>query len=99
VDVNGDGKADLFLRNKDTGDLFCWFLDGPLLTGGGQIGYNPGAQFDVVSVEDLDGDTTADVLWKDVNGNTVYAWILNGLNFNSGSVVTTLPSGASIVEP
>ena len=99
VDVNGDGNADLFLRNKNTGDLFCWFLDGASLVGGNRVGYNPGLGVDVASTQDLDGDGTADLIWRDVNGNTTYAWILNGLNFASGGVVVTLPAGSNIVKP
>jgi hypothetical protein len=98
-DVNGDGNGDLFLRNKDTGALFCWYLDGASLLGGGQVGYNPGLSVDVASVQDIDGDGTADVLWRDVNGNGVYAWVLNGLNFGSGGLLVTLPAGAQIIKP
>jgi hypothetical protein len=98
-DVNGDGNGDLFLRNRNTGEVFCWFLDGNTLVGGGQVGYNPGLSVDVASVQDIDGDQTADVVWRDVYGNTVYGWILNGLNFGSGGVVVTLPAGSSIIKP
>jgi hypothetical protein len=97
--VNGDGNGDLFLRNKDTGELFCWYLDGASLLGGGQVGYNPGLSVDVASVQDIDGDGTADVLWRDVNGNGVYSWVLNGLNFGSGGLLVTLPAGAQIIKP
>jgi hypothetical protein len=100
-DVNDDGKADLFLRNKNTGDLFCWYLDGATLAAGsgGQIGYNPGLSVDVVSVADIDGDGTADVLWKDVSGPNVYGWILNVRAFASGGLVRTLPTGSSVISP
>ena len=99
ADVNGDGNGDLFLRNKDTGALFCWFLDGNTLVGGNQVGYNPGLSVDVASVQDIDGDGTADLIWRDANGNTVYGWILNGLNFGSGGVVVTLSAGTTIIKP
>ena len=95
----GDGNGDLFLRNKDTGALFCWFLDGNTLVGGNQVGYNPGLSVDLASAQDLDGDGTADLLWKDANGNTVYAWILDGLNFSSGGVLETLSPGGTIIKP
>ena len=51
------------------------------------------------SVQDIDGDGTADIIWRDATGNTVYGWILNGLNFSSGGVVVTLPSGSTIIKP
>ena len=99
ADASGDGKADLFIRNRDTGALFCWYLNGPTRTEGGQVGtYSPGTGIDVAAILDIDGDETVDVLWKEVNGNRVFGWILNGRTFVSGGQLTTLQNGVTIIR-
>ena len=37
--MNGDGNADVLLRNSDTGESYVWQLDGTTVTGGGFVGW------------------------------------------------------------
>lgn len=99
ADVNGDGKEDLFWRNSTTGALFVWYMDGTNQVGGGQVGYNPGPSVDLVTIGDVDGDGDPDLLWKAPAGTQVFVWILDERSFVSGGLLTTLPSGVSVLAP
>jgi hypothetical protein len=68
-DMNGDGRADLVARHKDTGDLFFYAgLDGGGFAARVLIGTNWKAYTKVVGVGDITGDGRPDLLAHDANG-------------------------------
>jgi hypothetical protein len=97
ADANGDGTADIFWRNKVTGAVFCWYLDGTTQSGGGQVGYNPGTSSDLVALADIDGDGTTDLIWR--NGNSVFGWLLDGIAFDSGALLRAVPANSTVLKP
>lgn len=75
-DLTGDGKADIVLRNIDTGYLFMWAMDSNLKT---YLDISPLAlNREVVEIADLTGDGKADLLLRNKDNGYVYMWQMDG---------------------
>lgn len=88
-DLDADGKPDLVLRNRVSGLLAAWFMNGTRLRDGALLSPStvddPGWR--VVSAADFDGDRKADLLWQHANGTTA-AWLMNGHVLRDGASLT-----------
>ncbi|MDE5111713.1 MAG: FG-GAP-like repeat-containing protein, partial [Trichodesmium sp. St7_bin2_1] len=76
-DFNGDGIADIFWRNKNTGDNKIW------LTGGDSkkdTVVNPGSfnpVWDVAGIADFNNDQVPDILWRHESSGANKVWLMN----------------------
>jgi uncharacterized protein (DUF2141 family) len=91
-DYNGDGKADILLRDSG-GNLGMWLMNGPVIASGAFVG-SPGA-YTVGGIGDFNGDGKADILLRDSGGN-LGMWIMNGPVIASGAFVGS-PGGSYTV--
>ena len=67
-DFNGDGKADILWQNDNgTGRHLADGRPHPV-TGGANVGFNPGPTWNVKAAGDFNGDGNADILWQNDNG-------------------------------
>lgn len=77
-DFDGDGKADLVWRNRTTGELRGWFLDGTALASEGQFGTVSSKDYEVVGIADYNGDGRLDIArWRNTNLE-LSIWLMNG---------------------
>jgi Ca2+-binding RTX toxin-like protein len=90
-DFNGDGKADVLIRN-DNGTLGTWFLNGTTLASGGTISALDNS-WSVVGVADFGGDGKSDILLRNT-GNTLVLWSMNGTAITSGPALTSIPDAS-----
>lgn len=77
-DFNGDGKADLVWHHQGTGDVYVWFMNGTVQTGGASLGRVPSLQWQIRQVGDFNADGMSDILWHHQTAGTLYVWYLNG---------------------
>jgi hypothetical protein len=76
ADLTGDGKADIVLRNTDTGYLYMWAMDGSLKT---YFGISPlPLNRQVVGLADLTADGKADIVLRNQDTGYLYMWAMDG---------------------
>lgn len=92
LDINADGRADLFWSNRQWSSADWWLLDGTSWTYG-EARYVSG-QYRVAGRGDFDGDGRSDVLWED--GSTLWLWRSEPLGGFSIHFVSGFPSGWTI---
>jgi len=93
-DLTGDGKADIVIRNMDTGYLFMWQMDSNLTT---YLGISPLALTrEVVGIADLTGDGKADILLRNKDNGYVYMWQMDG-NLKTYAGVSALGLNKDVV--
>lgn len=69
LDFDADGKADFAFRHAD-GTTGIWLMDGAATASIDGI-FNAGSGFEIVAVDDFDGNGTADLLWRLPEGHAV----------------------------
>jgi FG-GAP-like repeat len=85
-DYDGDGDADLFWHNGQTGQIAFWQMKGLSFE---RSVFAPEYNYEGWSVStfgDFDRDGDQDIVWKHFDG-TVATWEMRGLSFGSGSVL------------
>jgi hypothetical protein len=83
-DLNGDGKADILLRNGSNGAVNGWIMDGLVRTGGGPIQSSADLRFQ--GAGDLDGDGDDDLVWRTESGE-VRGWLMAGLTVSEDAAI------------
>jgi ELWxxDGT repeat protein len=82
-DFNGDGTADILLRNNATGKMMFEEMRNGVSLGFHLIGFSD-PNFSVLEVGDFDGNDTSDIVLQDSNGKLNY-FFNNGVLSGSGS--------------
>ena len=89
IDFNGDGRADVFLRNLFTGDIAAWLVDGSRVLQSASYGtVPPSSGWTPLGVGDFNGDGRTDLLWYNVYTGEVAVWLLDG-----GGLLQSAPYG------
>ena len=86
ADFDGDGKTDLLLRDRVTGTLGIWYMDGLRHIRGVNLPDHPEKPWRVAATGDFDGDGRADIVWFNPATGMISIWFFSG--GNTRSVVT-----------
>src|SRR5262249_9407749 len=90
-DFNGDGKADILLRNTN-GTFVDWTMNGAQITAAQfvSVGTTPVSidpSWSIFEVGDFNGDAKADILLHNTNGTSV-DWTMNGSQITAAQFVS-----------
>jgi hypothetical protein len=89
-DFNGDGKADVLLRNGANGHTAGWLMNGLTVDNSAFMPTIADTNWEVKGVGDFDADGKADVIWRHkVNGQDI-AWLMNGLTVANSAFLPTI---------
>jgi len=81
ADFNRDGNQDLLFQNRQTGVLVYWQMSGTTLVNWAYINpTNPGAEWRVAGVGDLNNDGSPDIVFQNRSSGELAYWYMNGLN-------------------
>jgi alpha-tubulin suppressor-like RCC1 family protein len=100
ADIDGDGYPDIIAQNSITGDVKVWYLKGNQWTGDTDVLATGSGNGQLVSIQDLDGDSQPDLIWQLSNGNVVYWQMDNivGYTGTSSSITSGLAAGWSVAR-
>jgi serralysin len=93
-DFNGDGTADVLLKNNTTGDIVDWMMQNGGYSSGSFVGNANG--WSVVGTGDFDNNGTLDILLKDNATGQVVDWMMQNGAFSAGHSIGAA-SGWSVV--
>jgi uncharacterized delta-60 repeat protein len=95
-DFNDDGRADILLRNPNTGENYLYPMNGTsILAGEGYIRTVP-APWDIAGLGDFDGNGTTDILLRNSSTGENYIYFMNGTTIASEGYVRTVPLAWSV---
>lgn len=91
VDFNGDGKADLFLRNAFGGENKAWLANGGTVLQKLTLPtMKPSGGWTILDLKDVNGDGKTDVLWFNPNTGGVKCWFINAGRLVTGMTYPTV---------
>jgi hypothetical protein len=94
-DFNADGNTDLLLRNRTTGDIATWFMNGATVLGSTNFSQTPPLTFTLVGVGDFRADGSATLVFQNSVDNRVVFWYSGGANtavITGGDYVNQTPA-------
>ena len=90
ADMNGDDSADLLFQNQTTGELAYWLMSNLAQKAVGPIApSNPGANWKVVGLADLNGDGSPDIVFQNSSSGDIYIWYMSGTRMIARSYLNT----------
>ncbi|MGH8558715.1 MAG: FG-GAP repeat domain-containing protein [Methylococcales bacterium] len=79
ADFNGDGKADLIVRNVFSGALTGWLTNGTSIISTPSYGtVAPKTGKVIIGIKDANGDGRSDLYWYNFNTGAVSTWLIDG---------------------
>jgi len=76
-DFNGDGKQDILWRNRQTGEVRIWYMDGATIVANDYVD-TVSLDWKIVAVADFNGDGFGDILWINTVDGSFAIWLLRG---------------------
>lgn len=95
-DFNGDGRADLAMRNPGGGSLEIRSMSDAWITGTSASSITGSADWKVISTGDFNGDGSGDVLWQQ-DGGLVAIWTMRGASVENYGAVAQASGATAIV--
>jgi hypothetical protein len=89
-DFDGDGKADLVLRNTSTGATSIYLLNGATVASSALLPAS--ATMQVIGSGDYNGDGRVDLIWRDSASGATSVWLMNGTATLGTQTLSTDPA-------
>jgi hypothetical protein len=72
-----DTKTDILWRNKQTGQVNVWLIDGTALLSKGTLGTVSDLNWGIIKTGDFDSNSNTDLLWRNSQTGQVNVWLTN----------------------
>ena len=82
-DFDGDGKADVILRNRSTGQDIGWLMNGLTVSNSAFMPTIADTNWEIKGIGDFDGDGKADVILRNKSTGQDIGWLMNGLTVST----------------
>jgi hypothetical protein len=94
-DFNNDGSSDIVWRQKTTGAIAVWYMNGASLLSTASIGAID-TNWEVAGTPDLNSDNRPDILWRHKTNGAIAAWNMSGVTFVSAVSIGNLDTNWEI---
>jgi hypothetical protein len=95
-DFNADSRADILLRNTNTGENYLYPMNGTAIAAGEGYIRTVAAPWTLAGIGDFDGNGTADLLWRNTTTGENYVYFMNGTSIASEGYIRTVPLAWSV---
>jgi hypothetical protein len=86
-DFDGDGRADVYWRNRETGFNDLWLMDGGAIRWGATVYFEPRQAWKIVNSGDYNDDGFADLLWRNTSTGDNYLMLMRATDVLPGSTM------------
>ena len=95
LDLNHDDQPDLLFQNQSNGTLAYWIMSGNNELRFGTLSpSDPGPNWNLVGMADLNGDNDTDLLFQNQSNGNLYYWLMNRTAMVSGGFLNPPNPGA-----
>jgi hypothetical protein len=95
ADFNEDGYKDILFQNIVSGDMYVWYMQGvKLISGAHLVPKNPGSDWKVAAVGDLNTDGQPDILFQQKSTGDLYYWLMHHDTVFASDYMTPANPGA-----
>ncbi len=91
ADFNNDGKTDILWRNKQSGQITVWYMNGATMTSNAVVANYPDLDWEIAGTGDFNSDGKTDILWRHAKTGQIAVWYMNGVTPTSSAVVADYP--------
>jgi hypothetical protein len=92
TDFDGDGFADILIRNYENGNNAVWLMNGTSYASTVNLPALPDVGYHIGGVADYNGDGWADILWHSETTQANAVWRMNGTAYLSTVDFNTIPN-------
>jgi N-acetylmuramoyl-L-alanine amidase len=89
ADFNGDGDPDMVWRDRVTGEVIFWLMNGTALGSEVRTSGPADRNWTIAAIADFNGDAKPDLVWRNVLTGENQIWFMNGTSHTSSA---TLPA-------
>jgi hypothetical protein len=89
-DFDSDGRGDVILRHKSTGENIAWLMNGVSVSGAALLSTIADTNWVITGVGDFNADGKADVIWRNRTTGQNIAWLMNGLAVANSAFLSTI---------
>ena len=90
-DFNSDGRTDFLWRNKVTGEVFLWYMDGANYLQTQSIAVVGDMSWQIIGAADFNSDGKPDLLWRNTATGMIALWYMNGAALASTASIMAIP--------
>jgi hypothetical protein len=83
ADFDHDNRVDILWRNRDSGNLAIWLMNGVVRVGAVLLDGIPELKWHLVATADVDRDGSSDLVWWNEGNGESLVWFLDGTTFRS----------------
>lgn len=90
-DFNNDGQTDILWRNRQTGQIAVWYMNGITPIGSVAVADFPYLDWEIAGTGDFNGDGKTDILWRNKQSGQISVLYMNGVAPIGSAVVADFP--------
>ncbi|MBI4768085.1 MAG: FG-GAP repeat protein [Deltaproteobacteria bacterium] len=87
VDFNNDWVTDILWRNKVSGDVVTWTMNGTTLINQITVSQGVPLVWEIAGTGDFNNDGQTDILWRNTTSGDVRVWLMNGTTISNDVLV------------
>jgi hypothetical protein len=91
-DFDRDGNTDLLWRNRSTGRVSIWLMNGTSVRSKRNLRGDISLSNEIVAAGDFNGDSRTDILWRDSTTGKLSVWLMKGTHIRSIRSIATRAS-------